>query len=109
MFYFASVLVALAFTELGKPSFATTRPASPMKAINDQNAKRATWIQRYGPLVQSLKSKVSKWRFGTSYESLHVFVEICSCAMIYTRQVLLGLFFVPWAAFAKVFYWCHWI
>jgi membrane-associated phospholipid phosphatase len=110
VFYFASVLVTLAFTELGKASFATTRPASPVKAINDQNAKSTKWIRRYGPLVQSLKSKHS-FPSGDSAQAMNLCMFLFRYVPVQSSirdMVLLGLF-VPGVAFARVFYWCHWI
>lgn len=112
-FYFASVLVTLAFTELGKASFATTRPASPIKSISNQtgnNNGQPKWIRRYGTLVSSLKSKHS-FPSGDCAQAMNL------CMFLYTyipvessiRDTLLLGLFLPGVAFARVFYWCHWI
>ena len=110
-FYFASVLVTLAFTELGKASFATTRPTSPMKGISNQNGDRSTqWIRRYGTLVSSLKSKHS-FPSGDCAQAMNL------CMFLYRyipveasiRDILFFGIFLPGVAFARVFYWCHWV
>ena len=116
IYYFSSVIVTLVFTELGKASFATTRPTSPMTVINNQNGNSLSkssvkWIRRYGPLVQSLKSKHS-FPSGDCAQAMNL------CMFLYRyipvsepslRDGLLFGVFLPGVAFARVFYWCHWI
>jgi membrane-associated phospholipid phosphatase len=110
LFYFVSVLVTLVVTELGKASFATTRPVSPQ--IDTQNGKTnkgSQWIRIYGKLVQSLKSKHS-FPSGDSAQAMNL------CLFLYTyipessiRDLIVCGVFLPGVAFARVFYWCHWI
>ncbi|KAL7518052.1 hypothetical protein ACHAWX_006712 [Stephanocyclus meneghinianus] len=108
-FYFASVLLTLVFTELGKATFATTRPQSPIKH---------TWTRRYGSLVSSLKSKHS-FPSGDCAQAMNLCLFLYRCIPAPSpkttlmshliRDCLLFGLFVPGVAFARVFYWCHWI
>ena len=105
--YISTVLVTLAFTEISKASFATTRPSIPYS--------QGQWIRRYGKLIASLKSKHS-FPSGDCAQAMNV------CMFLY-RYVPLGrmhgnalpisifLFgaYLPGVAFARVFYRCHWI
>ena len=116
--YLVSVLITLLFTELAKSSFATTRPASPMIVDNTNkngntktNSQNIKWIRRYGALVSSLKSKHS-FPSGDCAQAmnlclfLHRFIPAPEKSM---RDTLLFGVFLPGVAFARVFYWCHWI
>jgi len=108
--YLFSVLIILAFTEIGKLSFATTRPAIPSGGYNSQQ-----WKRRYGKLVGSLKSKHS-FPSGDSAQAMNL-------CMFLWRYVPLGKMhgnalpitififgiFLPGVVYARVFYRCHWI
>ena len=109
--YLSSVLITLIFTEIGKASFATSRPVIP----TDGGYNSQQWTRRYGKLVASLKSKHS-FPSGDSAQAMNL------CMFLF-RYVPLGrvhgnalpitlmLFgtFLPGVAFARVFYRCHWI
>jgi membrane-associated phospholipid phosphatase len=128
-FYFASVLVTLVFTELGKASFATTRPQSPMRNNRikgnqngnsnlNNNAQQYAGKRRYGSLASSLKSKHS-FPSGDCAQAMNLcmflyrFVPVPSPRTTLLshsiRDYLMFGLFIPGVAFARVFYWCHWI
>jgi membrane-associated phospholipid phosphatase len=106
--YFASVLVTLAFTELGKASFATTRPT-----INNHagtSSEESKWIRRYGTLVSSLKSKHS-FPSGDCAQAMNLCMFLYKYIPVESslRDTILFGLFLPGVAFARVFYRCHWI
>lgn len=128
-FYLASVLMTLLFTELGKASFATTRPKIPatgyatiMNSDDDNNSIK--WKRRFGSLVASLKSKHS-FPSGDSAQAMNLclfflrYVPITSTSSatvislgshaIHVRDIALFSLFLPGVVFARVFYLCHWI
>lgn len=128
-FYFASVLLTLVFTELGKATFATTRPQSPIGSTRiksnqngdsntNNNSQQHTWTRRYGSLVSSLKSKHS-FPSGDCAQAMNLCLFLYRCIPVTSpkttlmshliRDCLLFGLFVPGVAFARVFYWCHWI
>ena len=131
-FYFATVLVTLTFTELGKASFATTRPqllSNRNSTISSNgNSKEGTitsaqikgWKRRYGELVSSLKSKHS-FPSGDCAQAMNlcIFLSRYVPAIHYSivvgvlpialRDMFLFGIFLPGVAFARVFYGCHWI
>lgn len=116
--YLASVLITLAFTEMGKASFASTRPSLPQEGYNNIHAT-TQWKRRYGKLVGSLKSKHS-FPSGDSAQAMNLcmflwrYVPVeevmtnMGVASIPINALLFGIF-VPGVAFARVFYRCHWI
>ena len=124
-FYFATVLVTLLFTELGKASFATTRPKIPtsgyatIMGADDKNDS-IKWKRRFGSLVASLKSKHS-FPSGDSSQAMNLclfflrYVPTTSTVMtlgsyaIPVRDIVLFSLFLPGVVFARVFYLCHWI
>lgn len=124
-FYLATVLVTLSFTELGKASFATTRPKIPttgyatMLSSDDKN-NSVKWKRRFGSLVASLKSKHS-FPSGDSSQAMNFclfflrYVPTTSKVItlgshaIPVRDIALFLMFLPGVVFARVFYLCHWI
>lgn len=114
--YLASVLITLAFTELGKASLATTRPRVPKDGYDPQ---QRPWKRRFGKLVASLKSKHS-FPSGDSAQAMnlcmflrgYVPLDIGAVSLSYRKNLIdLSLFgiFLPGVAFARVFYRCHWI
>ncbi|KAL7473967.1 hypothetical protein ACHAXS_014258 [Conticribra weissflogii] len=128
-FYFVTVMMTLIFTELGKSSFATTRPVHPIKNFDgEKNTTRASahtpseeWTRRYGKLVSSLKSKHS-FPSGDSAQAMNLsiflwryvsisnlFLKSVFVAGVPMSGILLFGVFVPGVAFARVFYKCHWI
>mmetsp|Transcript_35461 Transcript_35461/g.72521 ORF Transcript_35461/g.72521 Transcript_35461/m.72521 type:complete len:276 (+) Transcript_35461:186-1013(+) len=130
-FYLATVLVTLLFTELGKASFATTRPKIPttgyatiMNADDDDNNNPIKWKRRFGSLVASLKSKHS-FPSGDTSQAMNLCLfflryvpttSTSSATMIHlgshaipVRDVALFSLFLPGVVFARVFYLCHWI
>lgn len=126
VFYLATVLVTLLFTELGKASFATTRPKIPtsgyatIMSADDKN-NSIKWKRRFGSLVASLKSKHS-FPSGDSSQAMNLclfflrYVPTTSSKVITlgshaipVRDIALFLMFLPGVVFARVFYLCHWI
>lgn len=108
--YLSSVLITLIFTELGKASFATTRPG----VIKGYHSHQQ-YTRRYGKLVGSLKSKHS-FPSGDSAQAMALCVflwryvplgRIHGNALPIT--ILLFGVFLPGVLFARVFYRCHWI
>lgn len=126
VFYLATVLVTLLFTELGKASFATTRPKIPtsgyatiMSADDKQHSVK--WKRRFGSLVASLKSKHS-FPSGDSSQAMNLclfflkYVPTTTSTVmtlgsyaIPVRDIVLFSLFLPGVVFARVFYLCHWI
>ncbi|KAL9191459.1 hypothetical protein ACHAXT_001165 [Thalassiosira profunda] len=111
--YIASVLVTLAFTELGKTSFATTRPRVPPGGYDNTQQ----WTRRYGTLVASLKSRHS-FPSGDSAQAMNLCLflrryvplgMLLSSDGVSLLNLLMFGIFVPGVAFARVFYRCHWI
>ena len=131
-FYLSTVLVTLLFTELGKASFATTRPKIPTNVystktttiIDESNSNHSIkWNRRFGSLVASLKSKHS-FPSGDCAQCMNLCLfflryvpTITSTTALVTiqrhtiaiRDIALILLFLPGVAFARVFYLCHWI
>ncbi|KAK1746508.1 hypothetical protein QTG54_003115 [Skeletonema marinoi] len=129
-FYLATVLVTLLFTELGKASFATTRPKIPttgyatiLNKNDDDNNNPIKWKRRFGSLVASLKSKHS-FPSGDSSQAMNLclfflrYVPTTSTSAAFVtfgshaipmRDVALFSLFLPGVVFARVFYLCHWI
>ena len=122
-FYLASVLTTLLFTELGKASFATTRPKLPTTGyatIHNADGNSIKWKRRFGSLVASLKSKHS-FPSGDSAQAMNLclfflrYVPTSSSTVILgnyvipMRDVALFSLFLPGVLFARVFYLCHWI
>mmetsp|Transcript_29583 Transcript_29583/g.62747 ORF Transcript_29583/g.62747 Transcript_29583/m.62747 type:complete len:254 (+) Transcript_29583:85-846(+) len=109
-FYLTSVLITLAFTEIGKASFATTRPLLPPDGYTTND----TWKRRYGKLVASLKSKHS-FPSGDSAQAMNLcmflwrYVPVDTISDGISLNLLLFGIFLPGVAFARVFYRCHWI
>lgn len=127
-FYLASVLITLAFTEIGKASFSTTRPTIPTSRGGASKISAAEGgrfssgvVRRYGSLVSSLKSKHSfpsgdcaqamnvclfLWRYipATSMSA-----GVADYVEVSMRDIVLFAVFLPGVAFARVFYHCHWI
>jgi membrane-associated phospholipid phosphatase len=130
--YFMSVLITLAITEVCKASFATTRPQSRIlqdgstcKQNHETNhGKRPQGIRRYGSLVSSLKSKHS-FPSGDCAQAtnlcMFLFRFVPASTLIQPsgnapmlffnpiRDYLIFGVFLPGVAFARVFYWCHWV
>ena len=108
--YLASALLTLAFTEIAKASFATTRPPPPGDREDGVDAdRRREGRRRYGGLVGSLKSKHS-FPSGDCAQAMN----LCMILWRYVSPppiVDAGLFgiFLPGVAFARVYYRCHWI
>jgi len=122
--------VTLIFTELGKASFATTRPKIPTTGyetilnVDDDNINSIKWKRRFGSLVASLKSKHS-FPSGDSSQAMNLCLfflryvpttSTSSATMIYlgshaipVRDIALFSLFLPGVVFARVFYLCHWI
>eukprot|EP00984_Skeletonema_dohrnii_P001730 scaffold577_cov101-Skeletonema_dohrnii-CCMP3373.AAC.2 len=131
-FYLATVLVTLIFTELGKASFATTRPKIPttgyatiLNADNadDDNNNPIKWKRRFGSLVASLKSKHS-FPSGDSSQATnlclfflrYVPTTSTSATMIHLgshaipmRDVALFSLFLPGVVVARQFGWRYWV
>ncbi|KAL3799440.1 hypothetical protein HJC23_013895 [Cyclotella cryptica] len=129
-FYFTSVLITLVFTELAKASFATTRPQSPLantgtiisnqngNSNSNNNAQQCVWTRRYGSLVSSLKSKHS-FPSGDCAQAMNLCMFLYRYVPVSSPKTALLAFpirdwlffglFLPGVAFARVFYWCHWI
>ncbi|KAL7447141.1 hypothetical protein ACHAXM_010578 [Skeletonema potamos] len=125
-FYLATVLVTLLLTELGKASFATTRPRIPNAGYStifnadDNNAIK--WKRRFGSLVASLKSKHS-FPSGDSAQAMNLclfflrYIPTTSTSATITvgshimpvRDIALFSLFLPGVVFARVFYLCHWL
>lgn len=115
--YVLSVLVTLAFTEIGKASFATTRPRPPTAEEGCDNNNKLVWRRRYGKLVASLKSKHS-FPSGDCAQAMNLCMFVWKYVPV-DRITLMGndisidwiLFgiFLPGVAFARVFYLCHWV
>ena len=106
--YLVSVLITLICTEIGKASFATTRPKPPEDGYDTNE-----WKRRYGKMVASLKSKHS-FPSGDSAQAMNLCMFICTYVCIGSDKtslvnVLLFGVFLPGVAFARVFYRCHWI
>lgn len=118
--YLVSVVITLIFTEIGKASFATTRPKPPTDSKE--------WRRRYGKLVASLKSKHSfpsgdsaqamnlcmfVWRYVPvdyfGYVILKTLIGNAGIPIDIVMAYLLFGIFLPGVAFARVFYRCHWI
>lgn len=126
VFYVATVLVTLLFTELGKASFATTRPKVPTTgyatkmSADDVKNTSIKWKRRFGSLVASLKSKHS-FPSGDSAQAMNLclfflrYVPTTSKVIhvgshaIPLRDIALFSMFLPGVVFARVFYLCHWI
>jgi len=109
--YLYSVLITLIFTEIGKASFATTRPVIP----TDGGYNSQQWTRRYGKLVASLKSKHS-FPSGDSAQAMNLCIFLFKYVPLgrvhgNALPITLMLFgiFLPGVAFARVFYRCHWI
>jgi len=126
-FYLATVLVTLLFTELGKASFATTRPKIPTDGYftimsSDDDNTSIQWKRRFGSLVASLKSKHS-FPSGDSAQAMNLclffltYIPTTSTTSTITmgshaipvRDIALFSLFLPGVVFARVFYLCHWI
>jgi len=125
MFYLSTVLVTLLFTELGKASFATTRPKIPstgyatIMSADDKN-NSIKWKRRFGSLVASLKSKHS-FPSGDSSQAMNLCLfflrYVPTTSKVITlenhtfsvRDIALFSMFLPGVVFARVFYLCHWI
>eukprot|EP00584_Thalassiosira_punctigera_P008632 CAMPEP_0172536386 /NCGR_PEP_ID=MMETSP1067-20121228/8157_1 /TAXON_ID=265564 ORGANISM="Thalassiosira punctigera, Strain Tpunct2005C2" /NCGR_SAMPLE_ID=MMETSP1067 /ASSEMBLY_ACC=CAM_ASM_000444 /LENGTH=240 /DNA_ID=CAMNT_0013321449 /DNA_START=123 /DNA_END=845 /DNA_ORIENTATION=+ len=113
--YLLRVLIVLAFTEVGKASFATTRPRPPGVEGGDEGGVRV--VRRYGRLVGSLKSRHS-FPSGDCAQAMNLcmfvraFVPVDRITLMGNEMpldvVLFGIF-LPGVAFARVFYLCHWI
>ncbi|KAL7543702.1 hypothetical protein ACHAXR_012989 [Thalassiosira sp. AJA248-18] len=116
--YLATVVITLAFTEIGKASLATTRPQPPLGGYDTNE-----WRRRYGKLVASLKSKhsfpsgdcaqaMNLCMFLWRYVPIENFISVAGNDISITL-VLFGIFLpitlVLFVAFARVFYRCHWI
>lgn len=101
LFYLASVLITLIFTELGKASFATTRPEKLLLRKEVQPEDR-----RYGSLVSSLKSKHS-FPSGDCAQAMNVSLFLYRYTPVSTKVGLAS--FVVGVCFARIFYRCHWI
>ncbi len=130
IFYLVTVLVTLVFTELGKASFATTRPKIPSTGYStilhegngdsDNNCSTIKWKRRFGSIVASLKSKHS-FPSGDSAQAMNVclfflrYIPTTTNSLtsgqhtIPLRDIVLFMIFLPGVAFARVFYLCHWI
>ena len=132
IFYLGTVLVTLVFTELGKASFATTRPKIPSTGYstilheqsngdNDNNyCSTIKWKRRFGSIVASLKSKHS-FPSGDSAQAMNLclfflrYIPTTTNSLtsgqhtIPLRDIFLFMIFLPGVAFARVFYLCHWI
>ena len=123
IFYLATVLTTLAFTELGKASFATTRPQVPISgyaAIYNSDGNSIKWKRRFGSLVASLKSKHS-FPSGDSAQAMNLCLFFLRYVPVSSSTVMLGNYaisirdaalfslFLPGVLFARVFYLCHWV
>ena len=108
IFYILTVIITLAFTELSKASFATTRPSIPSE-------QQQQWKRRYGKLIASLKSKHS-FPSGDCAQAMNVCMFLyryVPLGRMHVNALLITLFlfgvYLPGVAFARVFYRCHWI
>ena len=131
IFYLVTVLITLVFTELGKASFATTRPKIPSTGYStilhesngdndNNNCSTIKWKRRFGSIVASLKSKHS-FPSGDSAQAMNLclfflrYIPSTTNSLTsgqYTiplRDIVLFMIFLPGVAFARVFYLCHWI
>ena len=131
IFYLVTVLVTLVFTELGKASFATTRPKIPSTGYstilheesngdNDNNCSTIKRKRRFGSIVASLKSKHS-FPSGDSAQAMNLclfflrYIPSTTYSLtsgqhtIPLRDIFLFMIFLPGVAFARVFYLCHWV
>ena len=109
--YIVSVLITLAFTEMGKASFATTRPEIPPGGYNNSHL----WRRRYGKLIASLKSKHS-FPSGDCAQAMNLcmfLLRYVPSGTIIQHGIAINMFlfgiFLPGVAFARVFYRCHWM
>lgn len=119
-FYCASVLVILAFTELGKASFTTTRPPPPESNDatrsayeNKDNTANCKWNRRYGSLVSSLKSKHS-FPSGDCAQAMNLCIFLwryvpTTDIPISRRDLFMFGLFLPGVVFARIFYLCHYV
>ena len=118
VFYVCTILVTLAFTEIAKASFATTRPEGLAAQACSEGIRR-----RYGSLVSSLKSRHSfpsgdcaqaanvclfLWLY-LPMGAVAVATEVGGFGISRLRDVALFGLFLPGVCFARVFYRCHWV
>lgn len=112
-FYLASLLVTLVATEISKASFRATRP----EAILSKQFL-STKLRRYGTLVASLKSKHS-FPSGDSAQAANAVLWLYLYTLpswtknntkltLMVQLLAFGVFY-PGVAFARIFYFCHWI
>ena len=127
--YLTSVALTLAFTELGKALFSTSRPTPPP-------SKEGHWTlpRKYETIVASLKSKHS-FPSGDCAQAMNFCMIVCKYVTdttiattsmpvssegsilhgtkhlnhTYVISTLLFGIFLPSVAFARVYFRCHWI
>ncbi len=131
--YLTSVVLTLAFTEIGKALFSTSRPRPP------SSSKEGCWLppRKYEQLVASLKSKHS-FPSGDCAQAMNFCMIVCKYLTIpdgatalssfdgvtnarknwnndsmisfqFMINVLLFSVFLPSVAFARIYFRCHWI